>query len=43
MQILITKEGPVNFSGMAPRHADEIEELMKEESILNAFSLPTLD
>lgn len=41
--ILITEDGPVNFSGMAPRHADEIEELMKEESILNAFSLPKLD
>jgi Xaa-Pro aminopeptidase len=41
--ILITKGGPVNYSGMAPRHADEIEELMKDESILNAFSLPKLD
>ncbi|MDT0552132.1 aminopeptidase P family protein [Urechidicola vernalis] len=41
--ILITKDGPINFSGMAPRHADEIEDLMKEESILNAFSLPKLD
>lgn len=41
--ILITKRGPVNYSGMAPRHADEIEELMREESILNAFILPDLD
>jgi len=41
--ILITKEGPVNFSGMAPRHPDDIEEMMKEESILNAFKLPKLD
>jgi Xaa-Pro aminopeptidase len=41
--ILVTKDGPVNFSGMAPRKASEIEEAMKEESILNAFSLPVLD
>jgi Xaa-Pro aminopeptidase len=41
--ILVTKDGPVNFSGMAPRKASEIEEVMKEESILNAFSLPKLD
>jgi Xaa-Pro aminopeptidase len=41
--ILITNGEPVNYSGMAPRHPDEIEELMKEESILNAFSLPKLD
>lgn len=41
--ILITKDGPVNFSGMAPRHPDEIEDMMKEESILNAFRLPKLD
>ena len=41
--ILITKEGPINFSGMAPRHPDEVEEMMKEGSILNAFGLPILD
>ena len=41
--ILITKKGPVNYSGMAPRHPDEIEDLMEEESILNAFTLPKLD
>ncbi len=41
--ILVTKDGPVNFSGMAPRKASEIEEVMKEQSILNAFSLPVLD
>lgn len=41
--ILITKDGPVNFSGMAPRTSDDIEEMMKEESILNAFKLPKLD
>ncbi len=41
--ILITKDGPINFSGMAPRSSDDIEEMMKEESILNAFKLPILD
>ena len=41
--ILITKDGPVNYSGMAPRSSDDIEEMMKEESILNAFKLPNLD
>ena len=41
--ILITKDGPVNYSEMAPRHADDIEAMMEEESILNALSLPSLD
>ena len=41
--ILITKDGPINFSGMAPRSSDDIEEMMKEESNLNAFKLPILD
>jgi Xaa-Pro aminopeptidase len=41
--ILVTKNGPINFSGMAPRSSDDIEEMMKEESILNAFKLPNLD
>lgn len=41
--ILITKDGPVNYSGMAPRQADDIEAMMEEESILNALSLPDLD
>ena len=41
--ILITKNGPVNFTEMAPRTSDDIEEMMKEESILNAFKLPKLD
>ncbi len=41
--ILVTKDDPVNFSGMAPRTSDDIEEMMKEESILNAFKLPKLD
>ncbi len=41
--ILITASGPINFSALAPRKSDEIEEMMKEASILNAFSLPNLD
>lgn len=41
--ILITDKGPINLSGMAPRQADEIEAMMEEESILNAFTLPNLD
>lgn len=41
--ILVTKDGPVNLSGMAPRTSTGIEEMMKEESILNAFKLPNLD
>lgn len=41
--ILITVNGPINLSEMAPRQADDIEEMMKEASILNAFHLPNLD
>jgi len=41
--ILVTTQGPINLSGMAPRHADDIEAMMKEASILNAFHLPKLD
>ncbi len=41
--ILVTKDGPVNLSYMAPRTSNDIEEAMKEESILNSFTLPTLD
>ena len=41
--ILVTKEGPVNLSAKAPRKSDEIEELMKEKSVLNDFNLPELD
>lgn len=41
--ILVTKNEPINYSGMAPRKSEEIEEMMKEESILNAFHLPNLD
>jgi len=41
--ILITDNGPVNLSSAAPRHADEIEALMKEKSVLDSFVLPKLD
>lgn len=41
--ILITKDGPVNLSAMAPRTAEAIEALMKEPSPLTNFELPSLD
>ena len=41
--ILVTKDGPVNLSAMAPRTSEAIEEAMKQESILNSFILPALD
>lgn len=41
--ILITKDGPVNLSGEAPRESDEIEQLMKEKSVLGDLELPKLD
>jgi len=41
--VLITKTGPVNYSALAPRKSEEIEKLMKEESIFSTYQLPTLD
>ena len=41
--ILITENGPVNLSGEAPRKAEEIEEMMKQPSVFDEFSLPELD
>ena len=41
--ILVTENGPINLSALAPRKADEIEKLMKETSVLNSFELPNLD
>ena len=41
--ILITKDGPVNLSAMAPRKAEEIEKVMKQPSPLDQFELPTLE
>ena len=41
--ILITTNGPVNLSGEAPRKSNEIEALMNEKSVLDTFSVPSLD
>lgn len=41
--ILITKDGPVNLSAMAPRKWEEIEKMMKTQSVLNDLVLPELD
>ncbi|WP_394749612.1 aminopeptidase P family protein [Spongiimicrobium salis] len=41
--ILITKDGPVNLSAMAPRTTEAIEAMMKQTSPLNNFTLPGLD
>lgn len=41
--ILVTKNGPVNLSAMAPRKSDEIEAMMQQPSVLADFNLPNLD
>lgn len=41
--ILVTKNGPVNLSERAPRTSEDIENMMKIESVLNNFELPKLD
>ncbi|MDF0708629.1 aminopeptidase P family protein [Flagellimonas okinawensis] len=41
--ILITENGPINLSGMAPRTTEAIEEVMKQPSPLDSFKLPKLD
>ncbi|MDX1828086.1 MAG: aminopeptidase P family protein [Lutibacter sp.] len=41
--ILITKNGPVILSALAPRKSDKIEKMMKLPSVLNDFNLPKLD
>ena len=41
--ILITANGPVNLSAMAPRTTEAIETLMKQPSPLDDFELPKLD
>ena len=40
---LVTKEGCELLSDLAPRHPDEIEALMKQESAFHQFSLPDID
>jgi Xaa-Pro aminopeptidase len=41
--ILITENGPVNLSAMAPRTTEAIEAMMKQPSPLDDFKLPELD
>lgn len=41
--ILITQDGPVNLSGMAPRTTEAIEAMMKKTSPLENLELPQLD
>jgi Xaa-Pro aminopeptidase len=41
--ILVTKNGPVNLSGEAPRTERKIEKMMAKKSVLDAFILPNLD
>lgn len=41
--ILITKSGPINLSGMAPRTTEAIEKTMAMPSVLDNFTLPSLD
>ena len=41
--ILITEDGPVNLSAMAPRTTEAIEDVMKQPSPLDDFLLPKLD
>ncbi|WP_375324030.1 aminopeptidase P family protein [Flagellimonas sp. GZD32] len=41
--ILVTENGPVNLSGMAPRTTEAIESMMQQPSPLDAFKLPKLD
>ncbi len=41
--ILVTKTGPINLSGEAPRKSEEIEKMMAKPSILDDFVLPDLD
>ena len=41
--ILITENGPVNLSAMAPRTTEAIEAMMKQPSPLDDFVLPKLD
>ncbi len=41
--ILVTKNGPINFSALAPRKSDEIEKMMERDSVFDKFQLPNLD
>ena len=41
--VLITANGPINFSALAPRKSEEIEKMMSEKSVFDNFVLPDLD
>ncbi len=41
--ILVTKNGPINLSAMAPRKSDKIEAAMTLPSVLDSFILPNLN
>lgn len=41
--VLVTSNGPVNFSALAPRKSEEIEDMMEQESVFNQLHLPNLD
>ncbi len=41
--ILVSKEGPVILSAIAPRKSEEVEAAMKLPSVLKEFTLPKLD
>ena len=41
--VLVTKEGPINYSALAPRKSEEIEKMMEQESVFNNLQLPNLD
>jgi Xaa-Pro aminopeptidase len=41
--ILVTKDGPVNLSGDAPRSIAAIEQMMKIPSVLENWVLPEID
>jgi Xaa-Pro aminopeptidase len=41
--VLVTKNGPVNYSALAPRKSEDIEKMMAEPSIFDNFQLPDLD
>lgn len=41
--VLVTENGPINYSALAPRKSEEIEKMMKEKSVFDHFHLPDLD
>lgn len=41
--VLVTKNGPINYSALAPRKSEDIEKMMAEPSIFDQFQLPNLD